>query len=277
MGKFARTWRLILASWSVLRSERNLLVFPVFSGIASALVIASFWVPLFNPQTLDALKTHTGDDVSGAYTLLFLFYFCSYLVTIFFNSALIACALEKMDGGEPTIGFGLRAAWERFPQIFGWAALASTVGLVLRMIEQRVGFVGRFIAGLLGMAWTVTAFLVVPVLINEQKGPIEAYRKSMHLLRESWGEQIIASVGFGLVFGLLGLLPAFIIGAALISAFPQATFLILALGVMYFVALMLVQTTLHSIYQAAVYRYAADGKPPAGFKDEYLADAFRGY
>ena len=61
----------------------------------------------------------------------------------------------------------------------------------------------------------------------------------------------------------------------LLSAFPQARLFILALGVIYFLALMLIQTTLYSIYQAAVYRYAADGQAPPGFKDEYLADAFR--
>ena len=275
MGKLTRSWYLMVASWNVLKQERSLVVFPILSGIVTALVIASFWVPLFNMRTLNALQHANGHDTTAAYTLLFLFYFCSYLVTIFFNSALVACALDRMDGNDPTLGYGLRTAWERFPQIFGWAFLASTVGFVLRMIEQRVGFIGRIVVSLLGMAWSVTAFLVIPVLVAEKLGPVQAYKESVGLLKRSWGEQIIGNVGFGLVVALLGILPAALVGAALLSAFPQAKLFILTLGVIYFLALMLIQTTLFSIYQAAVYRYAADGKAPQGFKDEHLADAFR--
>ncbi|HYW76256.1 MAG TPA: DUF6159 family protein [Gammaproteobacteria bacterium] len=275
MDKLTRSWRLMIASWNVLKQERSLIVFPILSGIGVSLVIASFWTPLFNMQALSALQHNHGHDTTAAYTLLFLFYFCCYLITIFFNSALVACALDRMDGNEPTLGYGLSTAWERFPQIFGWAFVASTVGLVLRMIEERVGFIGRIVISLLGMAWTVTSFLVVPVLIAEKRGPIQAYKESTHLLKESWGEQIIGNVGFGMIVGLVGILPALFLGILLIAAFPQATVFIISIGVLYFIVLMLVQSTLFSIYQAAVYRYAADGKAPPGFEDEYLADAFR--
>ena len=275
MGKLERSWRLMVASWNVLKEERSLVVFPLLSGIGTALVVASFWVPLFNTQSLNALQHNHGHDTTAAYTLLFLFYFCCYLVTIFFNSALIACALDFMDGNRPTLRYGLSTAWERFPQIFGWAFVASTVGLALRMIEERVGLIGRIVVSLLGMAWTATAFLVVPVLIAEKRGPIEAYKTSATLLKESWGEQIIGNVGFGLVIVLVGILPAVIIGAVLLAAFPKAALFIISMGVIYLIALMLVQSTLFSIYQAAVYRYAADGKAPPGFEDEYLVDAFR--
>lgn len=274
MGKFERTWRLMGASWKLLKQERKLVVFPLLSGLASVLVIASFSVPLFNQRTLEALQ-HGGPQQTGAYTLLFLFYFASYLVGIFFNSALIACALEHMNGGRPTLGYGLKAAWERFPQIFGWAFLASTVGFLLRAIEQRVGIVGRIVVGMLGMAWSVTAFLVVPVLIAERRGPIEAYKESVVLLKRSWGEQIIGNVSFGLIFGLLGIVPAMIVGMIVVSALPQAKLVVIGIGVVYIVALMLIQSTLSSIYQAAVYRYAADGQAPPGFEGAYLEDAFR--
>lgn len=262
------------ASWKLLKQERKLVVFPMLSGLASILVIASFTAPLFNLRTLGELQ-HGGPQQTGAYALLFLFYFALYLVGIFFNSALIACALEHMNGGRPSIGYGLKAAWERFPQILGWAFVSSTVGLILRAIEERVGLVGRIVVGLLGMAWSVTAFLVVPVLVAEQRGPIEAYKESVALLKRSWGGQIIGNAGFGLIFGLLGILPAMLIGAAVVSAFPHALFAVIGVGLVYFVALALVQSTLSSIFQAAVYRYAADGTAPSGFEDARLEDAFR--
>lgn len=274
MGKFERSWRLMAASWNVLKHERKLVLFPLLSGIASLGIIASFWVPLFNDRTLNALQ-HGGPQQTGAFTLLFLFYFALYLITIFFNSALIACALEYMDGGDPSLGYGLGAAWERFPQIFGWAFVASTVGFILRAIEERVGFVGRMVVGMLGMAWSVTAFLVIPVLVAEKRGPIEAYKESVGLLKRSWGEQIIGNVSFALFFGLLGILPAILVGAALYSAFPAARLVVIGLGLIYIVALMLIQSTLYAIYQAAVYRYAINGEAPPGFHTDHLAEAFR--
>lgn len=273
MGKFARTWRLMGESWNLLKKDRELVLFPVFSGIAAAAVIASFAIPLFTGHTLEQFQRGRRPDF-GFYVLWFLFYFCTYFVTIFFNSGLIACALKRMNGGDPTVGFGLRAAWERFPQILGWALMASTVGFILRMIEQRVGFIGRIVVSMLGMAWSVTSFLVVPVVVAEGRGPIEAYRESVSLFRRSWGEQIIGNVSFGLIFAL-AFVPMVVVGAIALDAYPPSAPVVIAIGVVYLVALGLVQSTLQSIYQAAVYRYASDGAAPVGFDDEALAGAFR--
>lgn len=273
MGKFNRTLRLMGASWNVLARDRKLILFPLFSSIALALVIASFAVPLFNRHTLEQFQQGAHHDF-GFYVLWFLFYFVSYLVAIFFNSALIASVLKCMDGETPTLGYGLRAAWERLPQIVGWALMASTVGFILRMIEQRVGFVGRLVVWFLGTAWSVTSFLVVPVLVAEGRGPIDAYRESASLFRRSWGEQIIGNVGFGLIF-LLAFLPVGILLGIVLDAYPPSLPVVVSIGVVYLVGLGLVQSTLQSIYQAAVYRYAADGTAPRGFDDATLAEAFR--
>ena len=36
------------------------------------------------------------------YGFLFAFYFCNYFVIVFFNAALVSCALIRFNGGEPT-------------------------------------------------------------------------------------------------------------------------------------------------------------------------------
>lgn len=261
------------ASWTVLTRDRKLVLFPLFSGIAMAAVIASFGVPLFDKHTLEQFQRGAHPDF-GFYVLWFLFYFVTYFVGIFFNSALIASVLKVMDGGQPTVGDGLRAAWARLPQIFGWALMASTIGFILRMIEQRVGFVGRIVVWFLGMAWSVTSFLVVPVLVAEGRGPLEAYRESVDLFKRSWGEQLIGNVSFGLIF-FLAFVPMAVLLAIPLDAYPPSAPIVIAIAVVYLAGIGLVQSTLQSIYQAAVYRYAADGTAPAGFDDESLAEAFR--
>lgn len=275
MGRFARTWQLMGASWRMLKQDKSLIVFPVVSGLALAVVIALFAGPIFvtagaNPemarQSHWSLQTYLG---------LFVFYFLAYAVITFFNSALLACVFKQMDGEQPTLGFGLKFAWGRIGQILGWALLTSTVGILLRLLEEKVGFIGRIVVGLLGMAWSVTSFLVVPVLVVEGTGPIESYKRSVEMLKRTWGEQIIGNVSFGLMFMLFGAAPAFILILLVMHSGQVVIATTIAIIVVYLVLLGLVQSTLQTIYQAAIYCYAATGEAPAGFDGQLIADAFR--
>jgi hypothetical protein len=275
MGKFARTWQLMGASWRMLQQDRRLIVFPLLSGAALAIVIALFAVPMFV-----GLGGHAGPDTPvrmapGMYLGLFVFYFLDYFVIVFFNSALIACVLKQIDGARPSLGYGLAFALQRLPQIIGWALLASSVGMLLRMLEEKVGVIGRIVVGLLGMAWSVTSFLVVPVLVAEGSGPIESYRRSVEMLKRTWGEQIIGNVSFGLIFGLFGVVPALIVFFLAIRAGAAVMVTVGAILVVWLVLLGLVQSTLQTIYQVAIYCYAANGEAPDGFDSRLVAEAFR--
>ncbi|HEX7370672.1 MAG TPA: DUF6159 family protein, partial [Rhodanobacteraceae bacterium] len=55
----------------------------------------------------------------------------------------------------------------------------------------------------------------------------------------------------------------------------EVFFVVAALLVVWLVALALVQSTLQTIYQAAIYLYAANGQAPAGFDSRLVAEAFR--
>lgn len=274
METLSRTWRIMGASWRVLKKDTELLLFPVLSAMSAALVMGSFLLPLFSKGGIQYLM-HAHEYRPLVYVWGFLFYVANYFVTIFFNAAIIACALARMTGRNPTVRFGLRAAWRRFPQIFLWTLATSTVGLILRAIEERVGLVGRIVVSLLGMAWSVTSFLVVPVLVHRGKGPIAAYQESVALLKRSWGEQITGTVSFVLIFALLGLLPIVILMATAMSdsLFISGSGLVISMA--YVVLLGIVQSTLQAIYRAAVYCYARTGSAPRGFNDPMLANSFR--
>lgn len=274
MGKFSNTWQIMKSSWWILRQDKELLLFPVFSTIAAALILISFALPLFNADTLNYLEQH-GENDPLVYLLAFLFYFANYFILIFFNSAIVACTVKRAEGGDPTVVYGLRAAWQRLPQIFGWALLTSTVGFILRVLEERFQVVGSIVIALLGMAWTVTSYLVIPILVVEDRGPIDAYRESVTLLRRTWGEQLIGNLGFGLIFFFLGILPIGLFILAAMTGSGMAVASVIVISVIYLVGLVLVQSTLQAIFQAAVYYYAVNGKAPVGFDDRILADTFR--
>jgi hypothetical protein len=274
MGKFSHTWSLMGASWDVLRQDKEILIFPLISVVCCLLVMASFAVPMI---LTGAWRVPGGEaTTAGAveyYGILFLFYFCTYFVIVFFNSAMIACAVIRMEGGDPTVGDGFRAAFSRIALIAGWALVSATVGVVLRIIEDRSKWVGRIVAGLLGIAWGVVSFLVVPILVVEKKRPITAVKESAALLKKTWGEQIIGNFSFGLVFFLLSI-PAFVvIFLGVLTASPAAIIACVGLGVLYIVLLALIQSALQAIFQAAVYLYARDGRTPPGFDSRLLMDS----
>jgi hypothetical protein len=274
MKKIAHTWSLMSACWQVLKKDKAMLLFPLISGFCCLLLIASFALPLYatNHWRPPARDAETAQQVIY-YGVLFLFYVCNYFVVVFFNSALVACATMRLSGGNPTLGDGFRAAAARLPVIAGWAVISATVGLVLRVIEDRSEKVGRFVAGLLGTAWTVVSFLVIPMLVVENKNPFTALKESTLLLKKTWGEQVVGNFSFGLIFFVLAI-PAFLlILLAVFSGSLAVIILSVALAVIYLLILGLVQSALQSIFQAALFLYARDGQVPAGFEAELLGNA----
>ena len=53
----------------------------------------------------------------------------------------------------------------------------------LRMISERSGNLGRIVTSLVGLAWNLATYLVVPVLVIEGVGPVEAIKRSAGLLK----------------------------------------------------------------------------------------------
>jgi hypothetical protein len=270
MATLSRSWQLVKTAWQVLRADTELLVFPLISGIGALLIALAFAVPTF------MLSAAGGDEILF-YVLLFLYYLVLYAVTIFSNTALIGAAMIRLRGGNPTLRDGFGVAFSRLGPIAGYALLAATVGVILQALSNQ-GTLGRIIRSLIGVAWNLVTFLVVPVLVVEDVGPVEAVKRSGALLRRTWGEQIAGGVGMGLVFFLFFLLAALLTGAGIwLGVAVNSTVLIVVFalaGVIALIALSLIGSALKGIYAAAVYRYAADGEAGDQFPAELIRNAF---
>jgi hypothetical protein len=213
----------------------------------------------------------------GGAIIGFLFYLCQYFVIFFFNSALVAAAMIRLEGGDPTVADGFNAAKARIVPILGYAAIAATVGLILQQIKDNNNFIVRMIGSGLGVAWTLSTFLVVPVLVQQNVGPIDAIKQSVSLLKRTWGENAIGNVGLGFVFGLM-MVGVIVVGVILvILAASVSGWLALTIGVLVVlaaIALAIIQSALAGIYSAALYRYATVGEAPAGFESTGMQRAF---
>ena len=280
--RISRSWTLAGECWDILKQDPALLIFPLLSSLAITLLLASFAVPVWTAYhnlhvpIVDGDTTHTGRLLSYAAT--YVFYVISYTIVMFFNTALIAVALKRLDGEPASVGEGLQIALSNLPSILGYALIAATVGTILRAIEQRVGFIGRIVTAIIGAAWTLATAMTLPVLVVENVGPVEAISRSLELLRKNWGENLIGNVGISIgmavitipFFGLAGLFMLFAISTKAVATIVLAAIVLLVT----IVGLSLVSATLHAIYTAALYRFAT-GSRDGGIGQELLAGAFR--
>lgn len=280
LERIAASFALARSSWQVLRTDKQLALFPILSGICSLLVLASFAAPfLAFPHLLDQFRDQ-GDGVQvpwWAYVVVFAFYFCNYFVIVFFNAALISCALIRFSGETPTLGDGLRAAGSRLPQITAWALVSATVGLLLKVVENAHERAGQIISALLGTAWTVMTFFVVPVLVVERVGPFQAIGRSVAILKKTWGEALVGRLGIGLFVFLLFLpgLALLIIGGMLLAQSAVAGGVVLGLALLYLLLWGAAGSALNGIFLSALYQYAAHSVVPAGFERDSLEHAFQ--
>lgn len=195
--RLSRSWQLLKASAAVLRADKELLVFPVVSGVLSILVLATFAVPVVLAGWFDATVLEESGFPAAGYIVGFLFYVVQYFVILFCNTALVGAALIRLRGGDPTVGDGFRIASQRLTAILGYAVVSATVGIILRSIAERSGFIGRIVVSFIGLAWGLATFLVVPVLVVEGVGPIEAVKRSSSYLRKTWASRSPATWGLG--------------------------------------------------------------------------------
>ena len=273
--RLSNGWQLAQQSFRVLSLDKELLAFPALSGLACLLVLASFAAPLWLTGEAQAiLDKHQAPRGPLAYLVMFAFYFVNYFVIVFFNSALVECAIIRFRGGDPTIGDGLKAAWARLPQIAGWALVSATVGVILRAIESQSEKAGQFVAGLLGMAWGAATYFVVPVLVVERVGPVDALKRSFAILRKTWGESLVANFSIGLIVSLAYFLACIPLFAGLAIAGPAGLLVGGIVTVALWILIGLAAAALNAIVLAAAYLYAAEGAVPQQFDAALLRDAF---
>lgn len=278
---FSRSWQLVKASYSVLRADRELMLFPVLSmiGVIGATII--FLFPMFLAGIVDAIMQEqditNGQAVFGL-VVTFFYYLTTYTIIIFSNTALIGAALMRLDGQDPTVSDGFRIARSRMSSILGYAAISATVGMILNAMRNRDNnILAQIMAGFLEFAWNIITFLVIPILVIENVGPIEAIKRSGSMLKQTWGEQLAGSFSIGGIFALITILLVFL-GIAMVAVFANlsaglavAMFIVMVIVV---VGINLVGAALSSIFCAALYKYASTGNGGGFFDETMLAGAF---
>lgn len=277
MGVFSRSWEITKLSFSVIKKDKEMLAFPVLSGVFSLLFIAAMIFPTF---VLGMFNTSGIMD----YIVLFVLYLGLAFIATFFNVATVYIAKSRFEGRDATFMQSLKFAFSKIHLIFMWSIVSAVVGLILRAIEQLAerikgpgAIVLHILRGILGMAWSIMTIFVVPVLVYKDKGPFDAIKESTQTIKKTWGESLVRYFGLGLAqFVFLAIGFAVMIGLFILTSGlgPIAMMIVLGIGMIYLVGVFLVFSVANQIYNTALYVYAQTGKVPDGFNEEVLAHAF---
>lgn len=264
-------WQLTKTSLRIINENKSLLIFPILSTISLVAILATFFggTFFFVGDSVEVLLQEDSiiTDVVG-YTLVFLYYLINYTVVVFFNAALIHCAIKILNEEETSLSDGLRYALSKIGRIFVWAIISATIGVLLQALSNK-GKLGEFVASLIGMAWSITTFFVVPILIYEEKGVVQSIKDSTSMVKEKWGESLTANMSLG-VFNFIGILIA---GLITLGLYQVIEFWAIPIGVTLVVIVSTVMTAAKTIFVAAVYNKIG-GKPVSYFDEDILDAAF---
>lgn len=275
-GKLATGWSLAKASWAVLKADRSLAIFPVLALVCAAvasLLIGSVGVAVANG--------------TGVKWLVLLFILAAIYVAVFFlvyfNVALAGAARLSIDGRDTSLRDGLAVARSRRKVIAGWALLEVGLGLLISAIGSLLGGgSGRgganALSWVVGAAWSVASFFVIPVLALEGLGPRAALKRSVALVREHWGEGVVGRTGIGTVVFLVAGVPVLgmCVGVNELdkahSSFATPATLVLLIAV---IAAFALGKALGIIFRVELYHYATKGKLTGNFAQRDIDATFR--
>ena len=149
MGKFSRTWQLVKQSFVILRSDKQLMLFPILSAISCVIVTAIIatggtllLMPSFASAAAGGTERFQPNHSPWFLISVFTMYVANYFIIVFFNVALVGVANSRLMGGNWTFRDGIELAWARKGTILQWAFVAATVGMILRTLEERLGLLG---------------------------------------------------------------------------------------------------------------------------------------
>ena len=263
-------WNLGMTSLKIIKENRSLILFPIVSMLALLLVMATFFGGILASYGFDLdgfFQQLGGNNEMVIYGILFLYYLVNYFVIIFFNMGLVHCVRLIFEGKPAAFSDGINFSSSRFNAILQWALLAATVGVILKVVEERMGWIGQIISGILGAVWSIATFFVVPVIAYENVSPVEAVKRSGLMMKEKWGESIGANFSFGLFF-LIGYSIIMVGGIALMQVHPIVGIVAMVLSAIILHALV---SAGKMVFIAATYNHMVD-QPASYFEESGVLD-----
>ena len=294
VGSWSDSRELTRETWGVVKENPYMLLFPVTAAVIAGflvLAVAAVGLGLLGLETTvaDAADSGSVEDspalIAGIVVLVLAGYLGT-LVTQICMAGLVKSADEELQGRDSSFRAGISAAMEHLPALLGWAAIQALVGWLLSAIRnggQNSGLVSQLlrfgIAGLAQVAWSVVTFFVLPAIVLQNRGPIDAIKHSFSLIRSTWGTQIAGGARLGFVVFLLGVLPGIVstVGGVFLLISDQIAIgaPLVAIGIVVIVLAQVLISTLRAVFSVSLFHFADDGRAVGPYSSTQLQAAVR--
>ena len=269
-GNISNTIQLMKSCVKILKKDRELILFPIMAAIFVIALLGIIY-------TTGSINFSSDNEEEMSIIPVAILIFGANFIIVFFNSALISAALERLRGGDPNISSGLSHALKHVHHIFFWSIIVTIMGLIFAAIKANGrnrggvgGMMTQIFASFLEAGWAMMTFFVVPIIVSENIGPMSAIKRSSSLFKQTWGNQVAANFGFG-IFQIIAMLISF--GIGWFFGLINGTFGI-AVGLLCATTSISIIYTLEGIYKAALYEHAL-GEKPLEFEEQDLRTAYR--
>ena len=246
---------------------------PILGLFAQLFLIGLAFLIIFAPggfnmsERMDAIH-----NSPVQYVYIFVLYIISAFTLACSQATIAHIVYVRMHGGDATLGEGIGVAFKHAPTLFLWACITSTVGMVLRIIAERSALLMRIVVALIGAAWSVLTYFVVPAIIIDKKSATDAIHHSGEVFRRTWGETIVASISLSLAFlAFFIVLIVAIVGALVVSGGDPIVSIIC--GIVFIVSIVgsiIMSSVLDSVLRTLLYIYASENITPTNFNSELL-------
>lgn len=286
MGKFKTSTTIVSESWALLKKNKEMMYFPVFSSISTLFAMVMMATLYYSfvlgyGFSFDGFRNLFSDTNNGVqvgqttyYSILLVYYIVVFFIVNFFEAGLIIVAQGIMSGQNVSFRDGLKNAYALSAKIFEWSLISATVGVILRFISDKSEWLGKVIAGLLGLSWSIATFFSLPALVISKVGVKESFKESAAAIKKTWGETVLVKVEVGAFF--FAFLFVCLIFFFILSAIFPFKFVWITLGALFVLLLLatvIVSSTLSSIFKLVLFNYAKTGIVPNGFSRELVAGA----
>ncbi len=257
-------WKLGSALRKLIFKDKRLLVFPAVAGLVIIFETIAIFTSMFifgNGGSLD-----------------FILGLLVYYVVVYFTSSYILVAMLmafRSFGAETPVGFSeaFSKASGYVVEIFEWAVFESIVTMIIRVIEQRLGYIGSAIFGLAAsMAISVATAFAIPVIVDKKTGPVATLKESTNFIVKNFGTTfggLIYSEMYSLIFIVAGIV-VLLAGIFALGAYAALGTVMAVAGIVLMVFGVMVGYLVSNVYRFVLYDYMNGGKLPDGISDDIV-------
>lgn len=277
IGRFKASWLLFKESFRFLRQDSEMIWLPLIATILNLFLFGLIFLGVVVVFMVggDRFLNAEGEPSEWlAYAFLFFCYVAGAFTLALSQAGIAHIVYTRVKNGDATLGEGLKTAFSHSGSLFVWSLITSTVGLVLGIISEKSKLLGKIVAALLGAAWRIMTYFVVPAMVIDKQSAFSSIGTSVSVFKRTWGETVVSNVSIGLVFMVVHILVflsfagLFVLGFA-VSSMPLV-FVFLALFIIWIVLASLVQSALNGVLKTLLYIYASENIVPENFNPELL-------